>query len=143
MIATIVQSAVNFCKHQLTKECTVLQKAPHIPKIFIASIEILQNDKTYDVLIGIEKGLLQTICELFLFEEESDDACLQDMLLETTNMIVGSAKTLAQKEKRGHKFTIATPTFIGYSTLPATTYMQQTALQVDAAHLFIAIKEKS
>jgi CheY-specific phosphatase CheX len=56
-----------------------------------------------------DKASIQKVSSLFLEENESDDETLKDMILETTNLIVGSAKVIAQESDRS--FDIGTPHF--------------------------------
>jgi hypothetical protein len=110
MLTLILKAAENFCIHQIrsshnTQEC--------IPKkrTLIAYLDIeAQSGEKYRTYVGCDETLLQCITEIFLGEEISDMETLRDMLLETTNMIVGSAKVLAG-ESSIHPFTISTPYF--------------------------------
>ena len=81
-------------------------------RMLIASIEIVENEKPHTVYVALSKELLQDVCGIFLFEDDSNDETLQDMLLETTNMIVGSAKVLAQESNDAKVFNIKTPLFL-------------------------------
>jgi hypothetical protein len=53
---------------------------------------------------------MQRVSKLFLEEDESDEETLKDMMLETANLIIGSAKVIAQ-EKSDTPYTIGTPKF--------------------------------
>ncbi|MCK9372665.1 MAG: chemotaxis protein CheX [Sulfuricurvum sp.] len=80
-------------------------------RTFLAYIDIeAENGSAHRAFIGCDRLLIQMITEIFLGEEESDDETLIDMLLETTNMIVGSAKVLAS-EAYDTSIRIATPFF--------------------------------
>ena len=111
MLSIITKAAENFCEHQIRKPYLLNTTVPKM-RMLIASIEIVQNEKSHTVYVAITKELVQNICEIFLFEDESDEDTLQDMLLETTNMIVGSAKVLAQDEVDIKGFNIKTPLFL-------------------------------
>jgi chemotaxis protein CheY-P-specific phosphatase CheC len=110
MLETIMQAAKNFCEHQLQESCTP-QDGVTKGKTLIAYIDIQTHDKTaYRVYLAAQKTFVQKVAKLFLEEDESDEATLQDMLLETTNLIVGSAKVLAE-ENMNKTFNITTPKF--------------------------------
>ena len=111
MLSIITKAATNFCEHQIKKPYTFKTTIPKM-RMLIASIEIVENEKPHTVYVALSKELVQDVCEIFLFEDESDDETLQDMLLETTNMIVGRAKVLAQDENDTKVFNIKTPLFL-------------------------------
>lgn len=109
MIDIITESAMNFCNHQMGLECTVSDENDK-RETLIAYIDVTHDDtKRVDrVYVACEKQFVQKITEAMLFENESDDETLIDMILETTNLVVGSAKVLAQESRDIH-FTISTP----------------------------------
>ncbi len=138
MLNTIEKAAENFCIHQLGTQCCkkdgVSQK-----QTFIAYIDInTQEDQNYRVYLASEKEFLQKVAQLFLEEDESDDETLQDMMLETVNLIVGSAKVIAQENE--HTFTIQTPHFEKIDTF-SYPYNEASSIALDDALLSIAIKE--
>jgi CheY-specific phosphatase CheX len=139
MLSIITKAATNFCEHQIRTPYTFKTTIPKM-RIVLASIEIVENDKVHTVYLGISKELLQNICEIFLFEDESDDETLEDMLLETTNMIVGSAKVLAQETSNAKVFNIKTPVFLETKRFnhPCDAMSR---IVLDNGTIFIAIKE--
>jgi CheY-specific phosphatase CheX len=139
MLSIITKAATNFCEHQIRTPYTFKTTIPKM-RIVLASIEIVENYKVHTVYLGISKELLQNICEIFLFEDESDDETLEDMLLETTNMIVGSAKVLAQETSNAKVFNIKTPVFLETKRFnhPCDAMSR---IVLDNGTIFIAIKE--
>ena len=139
MLSHIVTAAENFCTHQMRKTYSF---CPDIPKMrmFIAYIDIVEQKNTHRVYIAISQKLLQYLCEIFLFEEDCDDLTLQDMLLETTNMIVGNAKVLAQEGEDRSYFTIQTPHFSEVKKFNEVCDSQIT-LKIKNSKLLLAIKE--
>lgn len=108
MFHYILQAAQNFCTHQLGSSS---EKQETLPKTrtLIAYLNIeAQDGEKFHTYIGCDERLLQAITEVFLGEETSEMETLNDMLLETTNMIIGSAKVLASQTDTSH-FTISTP----------------------------------
>jgi len=61
--------------------------------------------------------MLQNINMIFLDEADSSKEELTDMLLEVTNMIVGSAKVLMQSKQGGERF-MSVPRFKEYGLMP-------------------------
>lgn len=116
MLSIIIQAAENFCQHQLHLPFKQTVKASK-KRTFFAYIDIdVQNSNRHRVYIGCDDVLIQTIVEIFLGENNSDEQTIIDMLLETTNMIVGSAKILA-KESYDISFAILTPFFVSNTIL--------------------------
>lgn len=113
MFPIIVEAATNFCLHQIRLPYTLTDYQPQKRTLF-AYIDIEADGSAHRAYIGCDSSLIQTIAEIFLGEEMSDEETLTDMLLETTNMIVGSAKVLA--EGYDTSMTIATPFFVSDET---------------------------
>jgi hypothetical protein len=104
----ILQAAENFCIHQLGSSSQKLETLPKT-RTLIACLNIETSDaQRFHTYIGCDEPLLQTIIEIFLGEDISEMETLSDMLLETTNMIIGSAKVLAGQTDSPH-FTISIP----------------------------------
>ena len=138
MVSFIVQAAENFCAHQIRLPYTVKSLLPK-KRTLIAYLDIeTKNGEKYRVYIGCDAILIQCISEIFLGEELSDMETLKDMLLETTNMIVGSAKILSE-EQQASSFTLSTPYFSEYDYFTMNTDGYQT-LYVANGEMTIAIK---
>jgi len=138
MIKTIETAAKNFCTHQLSMECHNQEKYDGV-RTFIAYIDIVANksDK-YRVFIAANEAFIQSVATLFLEEEQSDEETLRDMTLETANLIVGSAKVLAEESE--NPYDIGTPSFEGVTAFNIE-YDDITILSNAANELIIAIKE--
>jgi CheY-specific phosphatase CheX len=144
MIEIISESAIKFCKHQMGLDCETSSKSEPTPnESLIAYIDVTHDhtQKVDRVYIACEKSFVQKITEAMLFEEESDDETLIDMILETTNLIVGSAKVFAQECKNIH-FTISTPHYEKKDTFDYD-YDQIQVLNSNGADMIIAIKVQS
>lgn len=137
MLPIIVEAAENFCKHQIRlpyERCELSSEK----RTLLASIDIETPEGPHRAYVGCEAELIQLIAEIFLGEDESDEQTLNDMLLETANMIVGSAKVLA-KEAYEQSFTIATPFLVPEEF----AQIQPDAFQcigVDGGAMLIALK---
>lgn len=116
MLPIFVEAATNFCLHQIRLPYDLI--SPNEKKrTLLAYIDIeITNGELHRAYIGCDEMLIQTITEIFLGEDESDEQTLIDMLLETTNMIVGSAKVLAG-EVYETTMTIATPFIVSYEEI--------------------------
>jgi len=111
MLPIIVEAAMNFCHHQIRLPYQLIPAISE-KRTLLAYIDIeTHGGETHRAYIGCDPLLIQTIAEIFLGEDESDEETLIDMLLETTNMIVGSAKVLAA-ESYETSMNIATPFFL-------------------------------
>ena len=138
MINTIIKAAENFCIHQIRVPHTVHDDIADA-KTLIAYIDIETNsmDK-YRIYLSADKAFMQRISFLFLEENESNDDTLKDILLETLNLIVGSAKVLS--EDTDSPFSIKTPHFEKNDLFDLEYDMLKT-IQVQDDKLSIAIKE--
>ena len=141
MLSIITKAASNFCEHQIKTPYTFKTTIPKM-RIVLASIEIIESNKVHTVYLGISKELLQQICNIFLFEDESDDETLQGLLLETTNMIVGSAKVLAQDSNDLKVFNIKTPIYLETKRFNHP-YDAMSRMVLDDGNILIAMKEKN
>ena len=109
MFNSIKEAAQNFCIHQIGTSCEIKEK-PDNKRTLIAYIDIqIQNGAKYRIYIAPDINFIQKISEVFLEETQSDEETLKDMTLETANLIIGSAKVVA--EESGVHYTIQTPHF--------------------------------
>jgi len=137
MLAIIVHAAENFCLHQLRLPFERISDFPQ-KRTLLAYIDVESHDKSlHRVYIGCDETLIQMIAETFLGEDESDDQTLIDMLLETTNMIVGSAKVLAEESYKT-SMSIMTP-FLS-DDVGNTNLDEIQLLSVDSGAMTIAVK---
>lgn len=138
MIKSVETAAKNFCIHQLGMECENRNEYDGA-RTFIAYIDIdASNKETYRVFIAANEAFMQCVATLFLEEEQSDEETLQDMTLETANLIIGSAKVLAQESE--NPYDIGTPSFEGITAFDID-YDEIVILSNAASELIIAIKE--
>lgn len=138
MLPTILQAAENFCIHQIRLPHTTAKMSDK-KRTLIAYLDIETNSGIkHRAYLGCDSVLIQHITEIFLGEENSDEETLMDMLLETTNMIIGSAKVLAEASD-ANSFTISTPHFIkeDYFTMP---YDAMHTVQIANGEMLLAIK---
>jgi len=141
MLQTIVEASENFCVHQIRTPYK-LEDGISTDRTLIAYIDIetLDSDK-YRVYLAADVGFLQRVSKIFLEEDESDEETLIDMALETTNLIVGSAKVIAQ-EKDINPYNIQTPNFLKIDVFDFE-YDQAKVITVEDDKMIIAIKELS
>ncbi len=110
MLTTIEKAAENFCIHQIREKHTVNDGITN-KRTLIAYIDIItENTSKYRVYIASDEAFMQRVSFLFLEENESDAETLKDMTLETANLIIGSAKVIAE-ESNFNPYTIGTPNF--------------------------------
>jgi hypothetical protein len=140
MLTTIEKAAENFCIHQIRESYTIKDGTTQKEKLFIAYIDInTQDDKNYRVYIAADRAFMQKVSKLFLEEDESDEETLQDMTLETANLIIGNAKVIAQ-ETDENNYTIGTPQLEVSDTFNFEIDDSKT-IKIDNDELTIAIKE--
>ena len=139
MLKTIIQASENFCIHQIRKPHAV-SNGINKKRTLIAHIDIeVQTGKKHRVYIASEHSFMQRISKLFLEEDQSDEETLIDMTLETANLIVGSAKVIAE-EANENVYTINTPYFEKIDNFDFE-YDQAKIIKVENDEMIIAIKE--
>ena len=139
MLKTIVQASENFCIHQIRLPY-VVNDGINKKRTLIAYIDINTRDtKKYRVYLASEISFMQRISKLFLEEEESDEETLIDMILETTNLIVGSAKVIAE-EANINPYTINTPHFEKIDNFDFE-HDEAKIIKIQNDEMIIAIKE--
>ena len=139
MLRTIEEASKNFCIHQIRLTHTIEDGITH-KRTLIAYIDIdAQDSKKYRVYIACEQGFMQRISKIFLEEDESDEETLIDMTLETANLIIGSAKVIAEEENT-NRYTIGTPQFEKFDVFDFD-FDQAKSFKVEDDVISVAIKE--
>lgn len=139
MLNIIVEASQNFCIHQIRLPHEVNDNITKMRTV-IAYIDIESiGGKKYRVYVATTLGFAQRISTLLLEEDESDEDTLIDMVLETTNLIVGSAKVLAQESDK-YAYTMSTPHFEKIDNFDFQ-YDQAKTLKIENDEIMIAIKE--
>ncbi len=141
MLKTIIEATENFCSHQLRVPYAISDDIAKT-RTLIAYIDIDTHDaQKYRVYIASDSNFMQRVSKLYLDEDESDEETLIDMTLETTNLIVGSAKVIAEKANI-NPYIITTPNFVKIDIFNFD-YDQAKLIKVENDELIIAIKELS
>jgi len=139
MLDTIKEAAENFCIHQIREPHSLNDEVTQ-KRTLIAYIDIDTEDgKKERVYIASDKDFMQRVAKLFLEEDASDEDTLKDMTLEVANLIIGSAKVIAQESKK-RPFTIGTPHFEKIGEFDFSVDAVKT-IKVGNDELTIAIKE--
>ncbi|MDX9814141.1 MAG: chemotaxis protein CheX [Sulfurimonas sp.] len=139
MFNRILESLENFCIHQIRQEHKVCENIENLRTI-IASIDLTTNDGTTNrVYLAVEKNFAQKIAQVLLEEDESDDETLVDMVLESANLVVGSAKVLLS-EKDAIVCSISTPTLHKQECFEMS-YDRANSIKIQNDSVIVAIKE--
>lgn len=139
MLNTIEEAAINFCIHQIQADHSIKDGITK-KRTLIAYIDLDAHDgKKYRAYIASDSGFMQRVSKLFLEEDESDEETLTDMTLEAANLIIGSAKVIAE-DRNDSPYTINTPFFekIGEFDLE---YDDAKTIQVGDDEFTIALKD--
>ena len=139
MVSIIIQAAENFLRDQIQ---LVPEEADALSQLrtVIASINVKMDDgKIKTVYLGFNEALLKEIVSVYLFEDEADEQTMIDMALESTNMIVGSAKVLAEQAEKEH-FMITTPEFKAIEEFQDSQCSEFSVLNTSKEGLIIGIK---
>jgi len=139
MLRTIIKASENFCIHQI-REPHKVSDGNIKKRTLIAYIDIdTQDGLKHRVYIASDENFMQRISKIFLEEDKSDEETLIDMTLETANLIIGSAKVIAE-EANDNPYTINTPYFEKIDIFDFE-YDQAKIIRVENDELMIAIKE--
>ncbi|QOY53115.1 chemotaxis protein CheX [Candidatus Sulfurimonas baltica] len=139
MLKTIIKALENFCIHQIREpheiHCNIIKT-----RTLIAYIDTeTSNNKKHRVYLAISPSFAQRISTLLLEEDESDNETLIDMTLETANLIVGSAKVLAEGTGE-NQFNIKIPCFEKFDVFDFD-YDHAKVVKIKEDEMIIAIKE--
>ncbi|MCD6173767.1 MAG: chemotaxis protein CheX [Sulfurimonas sp.] len=141
MLKSIIEATENFCIHQIRVPHAIFKDITKT-RTLIAYIDIdIQKGQKHRVYIASDFNFMQRVSKLFLEEDKSDEETLIDMTLEIANLIVGSAKVIAE-EANENTYTIGTPHFEKIDTFDFK-YDQARLIKVENDELIIAIKELS
>ena len=138
MFQIIIKALENFCIHQIREPYTLSQNSSS-NAMYITYIDIqTPQEDLFRVYLALEPEITQTVSTLFLEEDESDEETLIDMVLEMTNLVVGSAKVIAEDSDENH-FTIKTPHFVEKNVFNIE-YDSIQSLQIGQSSITVAIK---
>lgn len=138
MLSSVQRAAENFCIHQMGTECKSVN-AVIDEKMYIAYIDVSVKDGvSYRIYLAANSSFIQSVATLFLEEENSNNETLKDMMLETANLVIGSAKVLAEDSKQPYEIT--TPHFEGITAF-RFAYDEIATISNDKNSLTIAVKE--
>ncbi len=141
MFNTIIEATQHLCKNQLELECNASEAQKNQTAMFIGYLDIEDDKTNYRVYIALNQPLTQHVASVFLFEDESDEETLQDMFLEVINLIVGSAKVIAQ-DRLNHTVTISTPHFIKKDIFDLEIHQMQ-KISKDNFEMILALREEN
>ena len=139
MISIIIEAAENFLHNQIDLQTQKTDTLTQVRTV-IATIDVKMDDgEIKTVYLGFNEGLIKEIVSVYLMEDDADDETMKDMALESTNMIVGSAKVLAEEAQKEH-FMITTPTFKAIEEFGACNCSEFSILQTSKEALVIGIQ---
>ena len=142
MISIIIEAAENFLRDQIDLKTHKHNKVDSLAQMrtVIASIDIqINTGEIRTVFLGFNEALIKEIVSVYLMEDDADEQTMQDMALESTNMIVGSAKVLAEQAEKEH-FMITTPEFKAIEEFEACDCSELSIIQTPKEALVIGIR---
>lgn len=143
MISIIIEAAENFLHNQIELQTEKTKNIKEIENLrtIIASIDVkMDYGEIKTVYIGYNEELIEAIVSVYLMEDNTDEDTMIDMALESTNMIVGSAKVLAEEAEKEH-FMITTPEFKEVAQFKQNKCSEISILNTEKEALIIAIKD--
>lgn len=140
MLSLIIEAAENFLHNQIELKTHRADALSQLRTV-IASIDVkMDNGDIKTVYLGFNETLIKEIVSVYLMEDDADEETMKDMALESTNMIVGSAKVLAENADKEH-FMITTPKFETIEEFNSCSCSELSILKTDRESLVIGIKE--
>lgn len=110
MFDIVVEALENFCIHQIREPYYIQSDISNLRTI-IAYIDVKSpSSSDYRVYLGAKHGFAQKVAAIMLEEQESDEETLIDMMLESANLIIGSAKVL-YNDRCGGDYILGTPVY--------------------------------
>ncbi len=141
MLNNIITASANFCIHQIREPHKIIDTIPN-KKTIIVYIDIETNNiKKYRIYLASDFNFMQRISYIFLEETDCDEQTLVDMALETANLIIGSAKVIAEDENK-NTFIMKTPHFVKIDKYDLE-YDDFKVFKIGDDELLISIKELS
>jgi len=139
MISIIIEAAENFLQNQIALKTSKTDALTKLRTV-IASIDVkMDNGDIKTVYLGFNEALIKEIVSVYLMEDNADETTMRDMALESANMIVGSAKVLAENEEKEH-FMITTPEFVAIKDFETCDCSDLSIIQTAKEALVIGIK---
>ncbi len=139
MFNTVLEALENFCIHQMRVPYELSDEISKMRTI-IAYIDITaQRSVAYRVYLAAMPSFAQRVAAVLLEEEQSDEDTLIDMMLESANLVVGSAKVLSN-ERCNEKCSISTPLYHKIDDFDLV-YDNAKVLKIQNDKMIIAIKE--
>lgn len=137
MLPIIIEAAENFCVHQIRLPYEFSAKSESV-RTLLAYIEIESSDESiYKIFIGCNLELIRMITEIFLGESDENEETQKNMLLETANMIIGSAKVMAS-DKYNLVMKMATPFLADFDNV---NFDESTHIKIENGEMLIAIRK--
>jgi len=139
MLDLITQAAKNFLNNDLELKTQTYKDS--VDNGYISLISTTAITDKYEVYIVSSLDFLKLVSNVMLFDDNPDDATMEDLNKELNNIIVGSAKVLAEQQER-EIFDISTPKSFGNKTFDME-YDSFSSLSEDDKAMTIAIKKIS
>jgi len=111
--------------------------------LFCSQINFFKADRKLTFNFYFKKETLKNISEIFLFERELDEKSMKDLTNEIANLIIGSAKVLAEDEDEKSRFKISTPKFMGIAKASDIDFANAQLFKIKNRCFIIEMKEKN
>jgi len=137
MIKIITQAAQNFLNNDL--ELLTVHSDKPVDRGYISLITATTIKDKHEVYISCCSDFLRVISDVMLFDDNPDHETMDDLNKELNNIIIGSAKVLAEQQDLA-SFNISTPVSLGEKKFDIP-YDSTATLSIDDKRLTIAIKK--
>jgi chemotaxis protein CheY-P-specific phosphatase CheC len=112
MFDRIVEASNNYFQ-QMFEQIPVSIEQFESRDFFVSKIDAKSSENEKEIYIFLDQSLINELYNFMLGEDPSCEEEAQDFSCEVANLIVGSAKVLAQDDKES--FSISTPVFVAHA----------------------------
>lgn len=126
MLRAIDTAIKSFCTDIVGLE---IQEAKYIgDKLYGAAIALYENEKETQWYLLFKKHSLNQISKALLFDDDSKEDDLDDLVKEIANLIIGSAKVILETNNSNAQYRIGVPDFLGHVDNPKMLQLEEILL---------------
>lgn len=129
MLERIIEASNDYFKQIFENDSSATQTFLS-EDFFVSKIKAFSDSISLEVYLFLDKSLVEFVYEFMLFEKAKNLDEIKDFTCEIANLIVGSAKVLAQNDEI--PFNISTPIFVSQaSDIVSQDYLEVANFQIN------------
>ena len=112
-------------------------------RLIVAEVSVKKDKKEVKAFVGMSEATIKKISFLYMGEENLSEDNLIDFFKELSNIIVGGAKSLIEKNSESIEYTLSTPKIIGKNkSIKDIEFDEKFVYKIFNRCFFVAIKGK-